>query len=171
MRRAARRHGLDATIVVPHGNSVEKNAAMRALGVTLVEHGLTRTIRDSEIHASGKTGTSDWTYDVQFVGFTSRHIAMVWMGDDKRVRTLGRDDAAYTSIVPLWPRFMWMAAKNFPNVDVPWEVPPGVDPDDRGDHTKGHRIGKMSLTRHYAKDQMERDGLVPPPGAETGGGE
>jgi len=36
---AARRQGLAATIVVPHGNSVEKNAAMRALGVTLVEHG------------------------------------------------------------------------------------------------------------------------------------
>ena len=36
---AARRFGLQATIVVPHGNSVEKNAAMRALGVTLVEHG------------------------------------------------------------------------------------------------------------------------------------
>jgi threonine dehydratase len=36
---AARRAGLGATIVVPHGNSVEKNAAMRALGATLVEHG------------------------------------------------------------------------------------------------------------------------------------
>ena len=36
---AARRHGLGATIVVPHGNSPEKNAAMRALGVELVEHG------------------------------------------------------------------------------------------------------------------------------------
>lgn len=36
---AAKRHGLAATIVVPHGNSVEKNAAMRALGVTLIEHG------------------------------------------------------------------------------------------------------------------------------------
>jgi threonine dehydratase len=36
---AARRHGLQASIVVPRGNSVEKNAAMRALGVTLVEHG------------------------------------------------------------------------------------------------------------------------------------
>ena len=35
----ARRFGLQATIVVPHGNSVEKNAAMRALGVTLLEHG------------------------------------------------------------------------------------------------------------------------------------
>jgi len=36
---AARRQGLDATIVVPHGNSVEKNAAMRALGAELIEHG------------------------------------------------------------------------------------------------------------------------------------
>ncbi|MES2247575.1 MAG: threonine dehydratase [Pseudomonadota bacterium] len=36
---ASQRHGLAATIVVPHGNSREKNAAMRALGVTLVEHG------------------------------------------------------------------------------------------------------------------------------------
>jgi threonine dehydratase len=36
---AARRHGMRATIVVPHGNSVEKNAAMRALGVELLEQG------------------------------------------------------------------------------------------------------------------------------------
>jgi len=36
---AAARNGFEATIVVPHGNSVEKNAAMRALGVELVEHG------------------------------------------------------------------------------------------------------------------------------------
>jgi threonine dehydratase len=36
---AARLNGLAATIVVPRGNSVEKNAAMRALGVALVEHG------------------------------------------------------------------------------------------------------------------------------------
>jgi threonine dehydratase len=36
---AARRHGVACTIVVPHGNSVEKNAAMRSLGATLIEHG------------------------------------------------------------------------------------------------------------------------------------
>jgi threonine dehydratase len=36
---AAASHGIAATIVVPHGNSVEKNAAMRALGATLIEHG------------------------------------------------------------------------------------------------------------------------------------
>lgn len=36
---AARRHGFRALIVVPHGNSLEKNAAMRALGADIVEHG------------------------------------------------------------------------------------------------------------------------------------
>ena len=36
---AAARNGIAATIVVPHGNSVEKNAAMRAFGAELVEAG------------------------------------------------------------------------------------------------------------------------------------
>src|SRR5579872_1718680 len=36
---AARRLGFSATIVVPHGNAREKNAAMRALGAELVEYG------------------------------------------------------------------------------------------------------------------------------------
>ncbi len=36
---AARKYGIPATIVVPYGNSTEKNAAMRALGVELVEYG------------------------------------------------------------------------------------------------------------------------------------
>ena len=36
---AARRYRIPATIVVPHGNSVEKNAAMRAFAVQLIEHG------------------------------------------------------------------------------------------------------------------------------------
>jgi threonine dehydratase len=36
---AATRHGKSAVIVVPHGNSKEKNAAMKALGAELIEHG------------------------------------------------------------------------------------------------------------------------------------
>lgn len=46
---AAREHGVTCTIVVPHGNSVEKNAAMRALGVQLVEHG--SDFQESREHA------------------------------------------------------------------------------------------------------------------------
>lgn len=36
---AARAHGIACAIVVPRGNSAEKNAAMRVLGVELIEHG------------------------------------------------------------------------------------------------------------------------------------
>lgn len=36
---AARRNGLKVVVVVPHGNSVEKNAAMQALGAELIEAG------------------------------------------------------------------------------------------------------------------------------------
>jgi threonine dehydratase len=50
---AARRHGLAATIVVPHGNSTEKNAAMRALGVELIEHG--EDFQAAREHAIGLT--------------------------------------------------------------------------------------------------------------------
>ena len=37
--RAAISAGLQATILVPHGNSVEKNAAMRGYGAEVIEHG------------------------------------------------------------------------------------------------------------------------------------
>ena len=40
MALAARQAGLPLVIVVPEGNSREKNAAMRALGAELVEHGV-----------------------------------------------------------------------------------------------------------------------------------
>jgi len=36
---SAKKYGISSTIVVPIGNSVEKNAAMRALGARLIEHG------------------------------------------------------------------------------------------------------------------------------------
>lgn len=36
---AARRHGVPVTVYVPAGNAVEKNAAMAAVGATLVVHG------------------------------------------------------------------------------------------------------------------------------------
>lgn len=47
---AARRYGIAATIVVPEGNSKEKNAAMQALGVELIEHG--KEFQESREHAA-----------------------------------------------------------------------------------------------------------------------
>ena len=47
---AACRAGLRAVIVVPHGNSREKNAAMRALGAELIEYG--RDFQEAYEHAT-----------------------------------------------------------------------------------------------------------------------
>ena len=46
---AGERVGLSVIIVVPHGNSAEKNAAMRALGAELIEHG--RDFDEAREHA------------------------------------------------------------------------------------------------------------------------
>ena len=47
---AARRAGIAATIVVPHGNSAEKNAAMRAFCAELIEYG--RDFDEAKEHAA-----------------------------------------------------------------------------------------------------------------------
>jgi threonine dehydratase len=46
---ATARHGLPCTIVVPFGNSASKNAAMRAFGAELIEHG--RDFDEARVHA------------------------------------------------------------------------------------------------------------------------
>lgn len=52
----ARRYGLAATIVVPFGNSIEKNNAMRALGAKLIEHG--EDFQEARQHAIGLAESS-----------------------------------------------------------------------------------------------------------------
>ena len=46
---SGRRHGVRTVIVVPHGNSRDKNAAMRAWGAELIEHG--RDFDEAKDHA------------------------------------------------------------------------------------------------------------------------
>ena len=54
---AARVHGVACHIVVPQGNSTEKNDAMRALGVNLIEHGGDfQEAREHAMHIAAETG-------------------------------------------------------------------------------------------------------------------
>jgi len=48
---SGRRHGVRTVIVVPHGNSRDKNAAMRAWGAELIEYG--RDFDEAKDHAAG----------------------------------------------------------------------------------------------------------------------
>ena len=76
---AGARAGVKVTIVVPHGNSTEKNAAMRAFGATLVEHGSdfdearvhAKALAEQEglrfapsFHADLVVGVATWAYEL-----------------------------------------------------------------------------------------------------------
>lgn len=136
----------------------------------MVTFGFTKTVRATGIHAAGKTGTSSATMDTSFVGYTSRHITAVWHGDDDRVRELGKQDAAYMTVVPLWARFMYEVARDFPNPEIPWEVPEGVNPRDRGEHSLGRKGSQMPLIYRHAEkptdgaeDKIDLGGAGAPP--------
>jgi threonine dehydratase len=61
---AGSRFGLDVTIVVPFGNSGEKNAAMAALGATLIEHG--DDFEDAREHAHHLAGLRNLVFVPSF---------------------------------------------------------------------------------------------------------
>jgi len=122
-----------------------------------VQYGFTQMIRALGINAGGKTGTSSDTHDTVFIAFTSQFTTIAWMGDDKRERAIGRTDAAYITMVPLWARYMNDAAKGYPNPPFPWVVPPGVHKDDRGDHSKGVKGPRMDLIYKAAPPKQPDD--------------
>ena len=124
--------------------------------------GFANVLRATGIKAAGKTGTSSSTSDTLFIGYTSKFTTLVWMGDDKKERALGKSDAAYMTVVPLWARYMLEEAKGFPNPDIPWIVPPGVKASDRGDHSKGVHGPQMDLIFRPPKKDKTPDDERPP---------
>lgn len=67
---AGGKHGLSVTIVVPHGNSTEKNAAMRAQGARLIEHG--SDFEEAREHAAQLAETEG----LQFAPSFARELVM-----------------------------------------------------------------------------------------------
>ncbi len=153
-----------AGLHAPQAISARTGYLTSKLLAKMVTFGFTKTLRATGLHAAGKTGTSSATMDMSFVAYTARHATAVWLGDDDRVRDLGRDDAAYMTVVPLWARFMYDVARDFPNLPIPWEVPPGVNPRDRGEHSRGRTGSQMDLIyRHGTRKPAEETPPAPPP--------
>ena len=90
---AARAHGVHCTIVVPRGNSVEKNAAMRALGVELIEHGDDFT--ESSDHAARLAEQRGALRVPSFHRDLVRGVATYWW---EFLRAVPQLDAAYVPI-------------------------------------------------------------------------
>jgi len=96
-----------------------------------VTHGIGRNAGKAGVPAGGKSGTASkhsYTTDTWFVGFTSRVVTAAGMGDDTYERSLGDEDASYTTATPMWTDFMRRAAAGMPQRMVPVRRPDGVRP-------------------------------------------
>jgi len=90
---AARANGVRCTIVVPHGNSVEKNAAMRALGVELIAHG--HDFQESREHAIGLAAERGAHMVPSFHPALLRGVATYWW---ELLRAVPELDVVYVPI-------------------------------------------------------------------------
>jgi threonine dehydratase len=90
---AARRFGVPAYIVVPRGNSAEKNAAMRAQGGTLIEHG--DDYQASKEHAQTLAGEHGWHFVPSYHPNVVKGVATYWLEFFFSVRDL---DVVYVPI-------------------------------------------------------------------------
>jgi threonine dehydratase len=79
---AAARSGHRAVIVVPHGNSVEKNAAMRALGAELLEFG--QDFQAANEHGERLAGENGWhripSFDLRLVAGVATYALEFFRG-------------------------------------------------------------------------------------------
>ena len=90
---AARRHGIRCVIVVPRGNSADKNDAMRAFGAELVEHG--RDFDEARVHAAQLAQGER----LRFVGpFEPELVAGVGTYALELFRAVGKIDTVYAPI-------------------------------------------------------------------------
>lgn len=74
---AARRFDVPAYIVLPHGNSAEKNAAMRAQGANLIEHG--SDYQEAKEHAKGLANERGWHFVPSYHRNIVKGVATYWL--------------------------------------------------------------------------------------------
>jgi membrane peptidoglycan carboxypeptidase len=72
-----------------------------------VEHGTARDVRRSGFRgpAAGKTGTTDDGADAWYVGYTTSHVAAVWIGFD-RPRPIVENASGGRLAAPVWARVL-----------------------------------------------------------------
>jgi threonine dehydratase len=74
---AARRFGVPAHVVVPRGNSTEKNAAMRAQGGHLIEFG--NDYQDAKEHAQSLAQEHGWHFVPSYHRDIVKNVATYWL--------------------------------------------------------------------------------------------
>ncbi|WP_423065484.1 transglycosylase domain-containing protein [Devosia sp. CN2-171] len=116
----------DAVAAGP-GRVIEPNivAEMNDMLHAAVEIGTGKRAQLNGWPMAGKTGTSQKARDALFVGYTSRMVAGVWLGNDDDV---GTKLSGGNVPVDIWSQFMTKAHEGIPVADLPGATSePGLD--------------------------------------------
>ena len=89
----------------------------------VVQRGTGRSIASLNRPLAGKTGTTNDSADVWFVGFSPDLVCGVFIGFDQP-RSLGDRETGSSGAVPIFKEFMAEALKDKPA--VPFRIPPGI---------------------------------------------
>ncbi|MGD2068273.1 MAG: transglycosylase domain-containing protein [Gemmatimonadota bacterium] len=109
--------------------------------------------------AAGKTGTTDDSRDLWFVGMTPALAAGVWIGFD-RPREIARGVDGGEAAAPVWGRFMKAAHRDLGALDA-WNPPAGVRRV-RVDARTGFAVGEdCPFTRGEVRDEYFLAGSEP----------
>jgi len=90
---ASKRFGLPAIVVVPRGNSVEKNAAMRAQGATLIEYG--EDYQAAREHAAGRESELGYHFWPPYHRDIAKGVVTYWL---ELLTAVADIDVAYVPI-------------------------------------------------------------------------
>lgn len=89
----------------------------------VVQRGTATTLKSLDRTLAGKTGTTNDSKDVWFMGFSPNLVAGVFIGYDDPM-PLGEKETGGSVAAPVFKEFMQHALANQP--DTPFRVPPGV---------------------------------------------
>lgn len=128
---AGRLDALAHAATSPRAQVIDRRTAflITAMLRDVVTHGIGRRAQRIEVPAAGKSGTASknaFTTDTWFVGFTSRYATSAWMGDDAYERSLGDEEASYTTATPMWAEYMRDVVAGIPHQELPLSRPPGI---------------------------------------------
>jgi len=104
------------------------------------------------VPAGGKTGTASKntvTTDTWLVGLTSREVTAAWMGDDRYERSMGEEDASYTTAAPMWTHYMKPVVAGVPHGPIPTTRPPGLTSKSVDARTGGPPVAGMPTAKLY----------------------
>ncbi len=90
---------------------------------SVVDHGTGQRAKELRRPVAGKTGTTNFSKDTWFAGFTTDVAAVVWVGYDDG-KPLGSNEQGATTALPAWVSFMKVASDHKPASEFP--RPPGV---------------------------------------------